>query len=231
MCSYSPRRAISKDSLFDQLRATLESFGIVTLLLSFNKKELRGFSLTGQPAIIAVAGADAKAGQIFTLLHELFHIIHRQNSICQPFASGLGEIESQCNQFAANFLLTPDELQEALREDNSQEDDNLRRIADQYKTSREVVLIKMIEQGLVTRHDYERKSKIWREEYRKQDEDAFYPQADPIKKVWRENGRGVTLKILEQLENAYITQSDAAHYLNAKASYIDFIGEESMNKA
>ena len=230
ICSYSPSNAISKDSLFNKLRDTIESFGIITLVLSFNKKEMRGFSLTGQPSVIAVAAADAKASQIFTLLHELFHIIHRQDSICQPLTQGLGATEAKCNKFAADFLLTPGELQVALREDNSREDNNLRRIADQHKTSREVLLIRMIEGGLATWDDYELKSSIWQKEYQKQDEDAFYPQADPIKKVWRENGRGVTLKILEQLDNAHITQSDAAHYLNAKASYIDFVSEGSMGK-
>ena len=230
-CSYSPKKRISRDTLFSTLRETIESFGIVTLTLSFKKEEMRGFSLIGEPSVIAVSGSDAKSSQIFTLLHELFHVISNQDGVCQPLSSGLKPIEGRCNQFAASFLMTPEELKESLCVNGGRDDNNLRRIADQYKTSREVVLIEMIEIGLATWNDYESKSTIWQREYKKQAEEAFYPQADPIRRIWRENGRGVTLKILEQLSGSHITQSDAAHYLNAKASYVDFIVEESLSRA
>ncbi|MCY3804796.1 MAG: XRE family transcriptional regulator [Candidatus Saccharibacteria bacterium] len=228
MFKYSPQDRINPDDLFTQLRTKIESLGVITLALSLDRNDLRGFSLIGQLPVIAVASADAKSSQIFTLLHELFHVIKRQTGLCQPLTSGLGSIEAQCNQFASNFLITPTELKQALIEDDSTEDANLRRIANQFKTSREVILIKMIEQGLATWKEYEKKSEVWQEEYKNQK--SFGRQADPIRKAWRENGHKVTQRIFNQLTSEDMTQSEAAHYLNIKASYIDFIGERQMSR-
>ena len=228
---YMPSQRLSKENLRDRLRLFIESLGIVSLILSIPKDDMRGFCLDGAPPVVVASNNDQPAGQIFTLLHELYHVIHHQAGICQPLSYKSHNTDEQaCNTFAASFLITPEELRVSLTDKTDKSDATLKEIADQHKTSREVILIRMIDQKLATWEDYNARSKQWQAEYKKLEKENFYPPADPIKKVWREYGESVTTKVMEQLVNENISQGEAASYLNVKSSYVDYVGERSVLK-
>jgi len=209
LLNYYPGRHMSKDYLFDIIRAKLEEMGILTLVLSLNTKEARGFSIYGAPPVIVVSASDAKAAQIFTILHEFAHIIKNESGLCQPFEpENSYSVESQCNSFASNFLLTTSELRKELNSNYSIDDPHLTTLAARFKTSREVILIKLIE---------------WQREYDSQE--RFYKRANPVNKVLRENGNSLTTKVLDLTQNAVISYTDAANMLNVNVGYLRSVGE------
>ena len=228
---YRPADVISKDKLLTKLRNYIESLGIITTALAVKRGDFRGFCLSGSSPVIVMTSGDAAAGQIFTLLHEFFHIIKNQAGICQPGSRSSSADEKECNQFAANFLITLDELDQALTINNSHDDTNLKAIADQHKTSKEVVFIRMIDRRLASWKQYNQRSQRWQQQYQQFLKDMRPRPADPIKKVWRENGQRVTQKVLDQLQKEAISQSEAADYLNVAAGYLDYLGERSMSPA
>lgn len=76
-----------------------------------NVGEFRGFVLVDDMApLIFINGADAKSAQIFTLIHEVAHIIIGSSAIVEasPLNKADESIEQLCNQAAAEFLCPRD---------------------------------------------------------------------------------------------------------------------------
>lgn len=115
----------------------------------------RGFAISN-PIIplVFVNGKDAKAAQIFTLIHELAHIWLGESGVSDPFRAGTGSrrrygsSEEFCNAVAAEFLLPRTDFREAWDEETDMEI-NIRNVASKFKVSRIVVAIRGRELGFI----------------------------------------------------------------------------------
>ncbi len=223
---YTASLRISKDTLYDLLRNYIESLHILTLELPLPQKELRGFSLHGKPTIISTAVGDSIAGRIFSILHEFAHIIKHDEGMCQPYEKYDDKTSSEwfCNQFAADFLITEAEFRQHIGKNPDVSDDRLKDLADAFKTSREVILIRMIHGGLSNWNVYQKKRAEWKMEYEKQSK--FFNQPNPINRALRENSKNYASEIYEQLHSERITYSEAADYLGVNINYVDLVGEK-----
>lgn len=108
-------------------------------------EEFRGFAISDKLApLVFINSRDAKAAQIFTLVHELVHIWIGASGISNPSpkkrASELpDDIEKFCNQIAAQLLIPASGL-EQLWIDQKTASENIRRIATHYRVSTMVAL-------------------------------------------------------------------------------------------
>ncbi len=116
--------------------AVEDRLGILVFQFSMPMNEVHGFCFTNTfPYAIIVNSNHTLQGKIFTIFHELAHILHLESGICLfEKATEKQTEEWKCNSFAGNFLV-PDTLLEQT--------DNLKIIA-QYaaklKVSRETYL-------------------------------------------------------------------------------------------
>ncbi|QHO91819.1 DNA-binding protein [Actinomyces sp. 432] len=127
-------------------------------------EEFRGFALADDIApLVFVNGADTKAAQIFTLVHELAHLWLGRSALSDATTGavkGTKEEERWCNQVAAEVLVPLDSLREEWA--GSYGEDELERLAAHYKVSTLVVLARLREAGQLTwdefmsRYDAER---------------------------------------------------------------------------
>jgi len=118
--------------------------------------EFRGFALVDEYApLVFINGADTKAGQMFTLAHELAHIWLGESALSDvtPASAPSQQIEVWCNRIAAE-LLVPLEI---LRQELHREDPlaAVPRLARRFKVSTLVVLRRILDARQIDRATFE----------------------------------------------------------------------------
>lgn len=102
-------------------RRVLEELGITVLFLPMGDKSSRGFSIWDPLApVIAVNTAWNVKARIFTMFHELGHLVTKTSSVCDVttyrHSHHADEVERWCEAFAAAVLLPWNDVEEFLIE-------------------------------------------------------------------------------------------------------------------
>lgn len=137
-------------------RDKLQENGIVVLQMRLMWGVLRGFSLPNDRLVptVCISSADAPAGRLFTLLHEVGHLVLRRNGICNvgPI-TGRTTVESWSSRFSAAVLMPSDEFKIQWSDTGPAsgriaEDRHLSRLADRFNVSPYAASIRLKELGL-----------------------------------------------------------------------------------
>jgi len=174
----------SVDEALKGWRSQIEEAGIFVFKDSFKQKDVFGFSLNGgEYPIILVNNSTTPTRQIFTLFHELAHLLVHTGGVTKEnddyisrLTGDAKRIEIFCNQFAANFLVPNDDFRRMLRQAGTN-DAAVADLARSYKVSREVILRRFLDLSLVTRSRYETMAARWRRqalEHRRQESGGNY---------------------------------------------------------
>lgn len=162
----------STDQALKMWRRSVEDNGIYVFKSTFKQKDVSGFCLFDADfPIIYVNNSTAPARQIFTILHELGHILtatggvtKRDDRYIAKLTGPDRQIEIFCNRFAAECLLPLAEFSKALGP-NPSSDESISGIANSYRVSRHVVLLRLLGLNLVTQTFYEQKLAEWKADY------------------------------------------------------------------
>lgn len=125
----------------------------------FDIEEFSGFSLFDHYApLIFVNGKESHAAQIFTIFHELGHLVLGQSGVSE---SPAGEAYSHpedtserwCDEFAASFLMPEPEVRKSFSGDLSES--NILRLARRFRVSALSFLIRLRDLNLITFKEWE----------------------------------------------------------------------------
>ena len=154
-------------------RKAIEESGIFVFKAAIKQKDISGFCLMDERLpIIYLNNSTTKTRQIFSLLHELAHLLFNINGLSKfdtRYVSKLPktekEIEQFCNAFAAEVLIPADDfaLQIKLFQSNIEKttEEQFSNLAARYGISREAILRRFLDQGRVSKSFYEAKAKFW----------------------------------------------------------------------
>jgi len=139
------------------LREEFERMGIYVLLVPMDAGSIGGFAVGGRVPIIGINTKDRPVRQLFTLAHELCHVLMSDSiDICPSQEQAEENVEALCNEFAGEFLLPIDV---ALREwrlwNHLPLSQRLKKIAENYHVSQDVVFIRLIRAGILSWKEYE----------------------------------------------------------------------------
>ena len=168
------------DSAFKAWRTAFYDAGIYVFKDAFGKEnnEYSGFSLhDSEFPIIYVNNSNARTRQIFTLFHELGHLLfhtggvdRRSDEFIENLEYDSRRIEVVCNRMAANTLV-PDEFFDEVYEEffGAQQIANSPRtlaeeLANHFSVSREMIYRKFLDRNLIGRYEYERAANDWAEQ-------------------------------------------------------------------
>jgi Zn-dependent peptidase ImmA (M78 family) len=133
-------------------RRTLEDIGVLVFLLPMGADAARGFSIWNAraPAIVANTHWNT-AARIYTLFHELAHVLTRTNSVCADDGRAQRnstDLERWCEQAAAAALLPESAVRAFTRDAGSVNLQTASRVAKQFRVSRRAATLRLIDLGL-----------------------------------------------------------------------------------
>lgn len=162
---------IDDDTALKKWRDILEVHGIFVFKDAFKDEACSGFCLYDDVfPVIYINNSLPKTRQMFTLFHELAHLLFktggidlRHDDFVQRMTGHNKNIEVFCNKFAGEFLVPTKDIKPQLH-GRTIDDTFLRSLANKYNVSREVILRKCLDLSYITSAFYEAKVKEWQEE-------------------------------------------------------------------
>ncbi|MHA2067843.1 MAG: ImmA/IrrE family metallo-endopeptidase [Candidatus Thorarchaeota archaeon] len=155
-------------------RKAIESKGIYVFKDAFRLDEISGFCIYDHEfPVIYLNNSMPMTRQVFTLFHELVHLLlktggidKRNDAFLRKLRGDNKRAEVLCNKFAGAFLV-PNSDFEAILQRVKLDEEGMQQLADRYRVSREVILRKCLDRKLIDRTYYERKSEQWTKEAQK----------------------------------------------------------------
>jgi Zn-dependent peptidase ImmA (M78 family) len=155
----------TSDAALTWLREHAEAAGVLVMISgivgsnthrTLDPQEFRGFALVDRyAAVVFVNGADSKAAQVFTLVHELAHLWLGETALSDldPQSIRSNAVERWCNQVAAEFLVPMAEFRQRF-DQRTDPRAQLRPLADHFRVSSQVILGRVREAGALTWDEY-----------------------------------------------------------------------------
>lgn len=208
---------------FKAWRNALEKFGIFVFKDAFKDDGFSGFCLYDEVfPVIYINNSLPPSRQVFTLFHELAHLLFGINGIemrsdNQDYLNKLSEtnkrIEVFCNAFSGKFLVPDAAFDRYL--DKKVNDAVLERFAKQFAVSREVILRKFLDKQKIKTDFYNKKVKQWKDEYKRQSQDeSSSGNSNYTKRVYL--GDNYMELAFSQYYNNNISTQQLADYLDVK---------------
>lgn len=208
----------SAERAFKEWRDALEACGVFMFKDGFRNDDYSGFSLYHRKyPIIFVNNSMPDSRQVFTLFHELAHLLYRSGGvdfrnrgIVRSFQGHYQDIEVQCNRFASECLV-PDEALDSFEASISEA--HCEALAEYFSVSREVILRKYLDRGLVDAAYYEHMAAKWTEQAKTRrglGGNYYYNQRTYL------GDRYISL-VYKMYYQGKITVDNVAEYLNVKA--------------
>jgi len=220
--------SFTKETALNEWIKILENNGILVFQISITKnKEIKGFSLVdGDVLAIVLRRSDEMSAKIFTLFHELAHLLLREGGICDLEESDISH-EKFCNRFAGAFLVPKDKLLnhpivKANATIKDWPDDFLKDIAWDFRVSKEVILRRLWILGLTTKEYYLQKHKEWKSKYK---EPFGRGKKNEIKICLQERGKKYTSMVFDAYERKKINGMELADYLGVTSDKISKVKE------
>ncbi len=211
------------DQFAEWVIGSLESLGVHVLLHAYSTDDSKAYTMPGEPPVIVINRRDYATSRLFSILHELCHLLLRKPGMCDSIgAGGASDLETYCNRFAAEFILPTawfDEYLKAYEEDELDDDETLARLAKTFSTSRDVVLLKLIQLGRVDKDAYERYRSRWDEEQRARKKPGGRTSIRAT--ALRDNGGLFVSEVADAYSANRIGLVDAADLLGINPSYVE----------
>ncbi|MBA3323667.1 MAG: ImmA/IrrE family metallo-endopeptidase [Pyrinomonadaceae bacterium] len=209
-------------------RDAIEARGVLVFQASISKREMRGFSIWDAPLPISVVNTkDSPYGRVFTMVHELTHLMLRSGGLCDL---GENNIEVFCNAVAGETLVPSEFLlqERIIRDDRTNHiwsDESLLAIANRYSVSRVVVLRRLLTLGKTTQEFYRLKTGEWKKafELHNAKESSSGGIVLPHVKALSVAGKTFVRLVLDSYHQEKISSIDAAQYLGVKVKYLSEI--------
>lgn len=190
--------------------------------VNINPSEMRGLSVAyDEFPIIALNRKDENSARLFTLFHELVHILTRTSGICNEIGQddiSQNQIELMCNKIAGLALVPEQQLKSNPNISNIKkyglDDVYVSALARDFAVSKEVIINRLWSIGIISKNTYFETLKRYSVEYltykNKKKKDGFIP---PALDKGTQVGKLYAKTILSAYHSDKISPRDASGYL------------------
>lgn len=221
----------NSDAALEGFIEKIEELGVAVFQLPLTKDNLRGFSITDEeiPIIVIKRGGEPATAKIFTLFHEVGHLLLNESGICDISFGSQQKIEKWCNTFASEILVPKSQLlqnsivkkyvSDGKKEWSSKD---LIEIGNEFFVGRLVILKKLYDLRLTTKPYYEEKLNSWNKPVFGR---AKEPRRNIPKEIVKERGKTFISLAFDAYRQNRINIKELSDYLGAKLIYIPKIRE------
>jgi len=205
----------------------VEELGIAVFQLSITQDKLRGFSITDDiiPIIGIKRGSEQPTSKIFTLFHELGHILLNEGGLCDISENTNQQIEKWCNAFTAEILIPTAELlqlDKVMEQKSSGEKrwiiKDLIELGNHFHVGPLAILRSLLENGLTSPAFYKERHQIWNKPTFGR---SKIPEGRNIaKETIKEKGRVYVSLAFSAYDQNRINLKNLSDFLGVKLSYI-----------
>lgn len=213
--------------MFGYLRDVLEDRNILVFQFSMPIEDARGFALADEaPNSIVINSKDSIEARLFTLMHEVGHIILGETVIDLPEESlaARNNIEAWCNAFSSAFLL-PKEVSIDLFNKNKDyltETDTLNALSRKYKVSKAVLLVQMVNLNYISRQEFESVlARYAPKEAKAEKKEKQVMGMASDQRCLSEIGNKFVSLVANNFDKEFITYNDALSFLSIKSRNFD----------
>ncbi|AXE63605.1 hypothetical protein BBF93_04750 [Hyphomonas sp. CACIAM 19H1] len=231
---------------FRAWRDAVENAGVLVFALSgahhkIPLTEVRGFAIAQRPLPVAVVNSrDRGGGRIFTLLHELAHIVIGESALDNSFEVGdrlpptERAIERFCNKVAGAVLLPRDVIMSdgIVRRKSAEADDwtdeEISELAARYSVSRPAILVRLQQIGKASGVLVSRMLLRMERQYKEDQEDQISGMVPWRLQVVTHLGRSYSRLVLQGYYERKLSLNSAAAYLGTQSKLVPDIAQAAF---
>jgi Zn-dependent peptidase ImmA (M78 family) len=205
-------------------RRIIEDVGIIVLQEEFGRQGIRGFMIADDLApMVGVNSSFSMQARIFSLFHEIGHLLAHHNSACLGFvrpAQQHDKDERWAERFAASFLLPDTPVLNYVRARHPDGGvvtslDTVRTLSSSFKVSARATALRLIDLHLAPPELYGQVAKSWKVIDYPKPSAGGGGQATPERRL-NQFGIRPTSLIINAAARGDVTQLDAMRYLRLK---------------
>lgn len=216
----------SKYDALHRWRGAVEELGVLVFQTTrVEVAEMRGFSLAHDTLpVVAVNGGDDPHGRIFSLFHEMTHLLLRRSGLCdmrnRTDSMAGARTEVFANAVAGSALVPEASFRQAVAgiADDEYSMATLRLLGSAYSVSRHVIARRLLDVGFVDADYYGRVHELLRREQRPKKIGGGGPLPD-VAAIARA-GLPFTRTVLEGYHREILGAGDVAEYLGVKLKWL-----------
>lgn len=225
----------NNDIAFDNWRSVLQGHGITVFKDAFKNDSYSGFCLYDEAFPIIYINNSAKTRQIFTLFHELAHLLFQTSGVdlvddnLERYPIHDERIEAICNQFAAEFLLPDARLKKEFANRKPTEE-TAEHFANRYHISREMVFRRFLNWNLISVEEYLAASRKWANQYLKSRKRDGENIANPYWTKIAYLGTNYVRLAFSKFHQNHITEEELSDYLDTKVKNLTKLEDHYLQK-
>jgi Zn-dependent peptidase ImmA (M78 family) len=212
------KKLASASALLRLARRRLEEHGIIVLQFSLGPNACKGFSVPHRVApAVALNTAYNPAARVYTIFHELAHLVRGDRAVCGTRTSD--STERWCEQVAAAVLMPAADLREYTSSwliDKADDISSVRRVANHYNVSLRAAAIQLQQIGKAADGLYalvRRQTELAERRPMRNTE----PQIRAVRRI-RELGNEIPRLLLRAQEDRTLSETELLRYLKVDRS-------------
>ena len=207
------------EELLAHYKQVLEKNLLISVIeLPLKAEDVRGFSVFSDIAIIVLNEEDNPSIKLFSLFHEVYHLLKRTSGICSiEIEQRDGDIEESCNLFSAEFLVPLDDLKEEYKNFSQLDERNVSELSKIYGVSKQVIMLRLLWLGYMPKDRYEQ----FKREGEEKVKEKMFGRRDWDKVFQNRVGNLVIREASSAYRSGKISYSEVMDILSLKAKYTE----------
>ena len=206
-------------------RKLLEDNLLVSVIeYPFKADDVRAFCIPSDISIVVLNESDDAKVKLFSLFHEMYHLLKRSCGLCSMELEANWEdmkIESECNAFAAEFLVPKSDFKIEVEQTDKLDWEGISSLSDVYGVSKHVIMLRLLLLGNIGKKEYDDLKANWNADIKKKG----FGKRNWDKVYLNRVGNFAVQKVSAAYKKGDISYSEVADILNVKSKYIEkFVG-------